>query len=334
MLSSSPRYGHVLGFGDRPVGCQVAVSGGGSSPACVTQTAANLTAVLSLDWPTDPMLVVMHVDSPEFPVNRCARAHRQVQLEVLQAICATSLRSPATHPAGLTAVTDTSPPSRKSTRRSAPMPCPHHLWRASGLDPLRTNVDPEASSGSSFGTTRFCSSACCMLRADIKRRRPPGATAWMAAVRSSPPARIVRRSCQRPGVRSIRRCVDADEEAAGSHVLVAQHRPLVGCHFLDLRDLAWVRETRHWLGERGSQLWRMSSEIEAPNECPTMDLEVVTIPATRSMQPENAVWLSANSRYSRGTSGDTRQLLSSGVHPAIAYFSSGHRPVDREVVGE
>jgi hypothetical protein len=32
-------------------------------------------------------------------------------------------------------------------------------------------------------------------------------------------------------------CVDADHKAAGSHVLVAEHRPAIGCLFVDLRDL-------------------------------------------------------------------------------------------------
>jgi hypothetical protein len=102
-------------------------------------------SALIFNGPTDAMLVEMHVDSPEFPVNRYTRAHRQVQLEVLQSICASfaEISGHATHWTDRCHRHQSTEPQIDEPKRAC---CLARTIRGepAGLDPLRTNVNPEA----------------------------------------------------------------------------------------------------------------------------------------------------------------------------------------------
>ena len=72
--------------------------------------------------------------------------------------------------------------------------------------------------------------------------------------------------------------VDADDKSAARDVLIAKPCPLVGCRLVQLRDLAGMGIAGVRLNEGGGEFRRLSAEIEASNERPTVDLESLILP--------------------------------------------------------
>jgi hypothetical protein len=78
----------------------------------------------------------------------------------------------------------------------------------------------------------------------------------------------------------------------------------------------------------------MSSEIDAPNECPAMELQTVTIPGHALDAARESCLTIRQLTTLQGSVVNVRQLLGNGIHSALAYLSSRNRSVDPEVVGE
>jgi hypothetical protein len=226
------------------------------------------------------MLVVRIIDSPELPVDRCVCAYRKVQFEALQAICADF----AEMSFGTTQLTDSCHRYQATEPRVDQLECTGCLAGAvrcepAGLDPLRTDVEHEADFWIELRNDPVLIIGPLQVPC---RHHAPGPAGDHGAYWAGP-LQVCCPNCeaQLPSTRGAIKttCVDADHEATGSNVLVAKHRPAIGCGSGYLGNLTGLRRACYLFTKRGIQPWRMSSEIDAPNECPTMNLKTVTVPA-------------------------------------------------------
>ena len=120
----------------------------------------------------------------------------------------------------------------------------------------------------------------------------------------------------------------------GCYVLIAEHRPLVSCHPLELGHLAWVGGACHGFGQRRSQLRDHGGEIDSSDERPTMDLESVIVPDDAFDAARECSLTLAELQTIRGSSGGTGQFLGHGVHMSIAQLRLGNRPIEADMLVE
>ena len=195
-----------------------------------------------------------------------------------------STTSAANRPAVLVARTDTGGGSVGSSFRRRPRIVSRSASSSTARITSGRTCTQNPNSGSRMATTRTGSSTLVSSREGRRRPTPPGATTCTGPDRSTPCARTISHSCQRPGRSSMVAVSTVIVKPPLRDVGVAEPRPLVrfGAEHLPHEAIDLLAGVDP--DQPRTELWHDPGEVEPPDAGPAIDGQQLPDPA----RPPNA----------------------------------------------